>query len=94
MGEIAKSYSASFTSDGSAQVFNLAYLPRNVFMLNKTSFETQTDNDVAKAWGFSSDANGVAYVDVFNGTPAMESDRIATGGFEFITRDTPRFGAV
>ena len=49
MGEIAKSYSASFTSDGSAQVFNLAYLPRNVFMLNKTAFEDQTDNDVSQS---------------------------------------------
>lgn len=93
MGQIQKSFSASFISDGSAKVFNLAYLPRSVFMLNKTSFEDQTDNDVNKAWGFSSDANGVAYVDVYGAAGAVEADRISSGGFSFITRDTPRFGA-
>jgi hypothetical protein len=94
MGQISKDFIGSFTSDGSAEVFNLAYLPRKVFFLNKTATAAQTDNDVSKAWGFSSDPNGYAYVDIFNGTPAMEADQITSGGFSFITRDTPQFGAV
>lgn len=96
MGQIQKSYSASFTSDGSAQVFNLAYLPRSVFFLNKTQYNSTTDDIVKKAWGFSSDADGVAYVDYFDDAAdakAMNSTRITSGGFSFITRDTPRLGA-
>lgn len=93
MGQIQKSFSGSFISDGNAKVFNLAYLPRSVFFLNKTATAAQTDNDVSKAWGYSSDPNGYAYVDIFNATPATESDQIQSGGFSFITRDTPRFGA-
>lgn len=96
MGQYSKSYNSSFTSDGFAKVFNLAYLPRSVFMLNKTQTNDQTsDNpgEIKRAWGYSSDANGVAYY-VKNTDAALtdQSGAISSGGFSFITRDTPMFG--
>lgn len=95
MGQIQKSFTGSFTSDGNAQVFNLAYLPRSVFFMNKTAFGGTTANDVRRAWGWSSDANGTAHVTYTDGAAVADaSDTITIGGFSFITRDTPRFGAV
>ncbi len=89
-----KSFSASFQSNGSAQVFNLAYLPRSVFFLNKTAYGQDDQFDVVKAHGYSSDSNGRAYVDYHDaGSANLSAAGIATGGFSFITRDTPRFGA-
>lgn len=92
MGQIQKSFTGSFTSTGAAKVFNLAYLPRSVFMLNKTAWGGTTANDVRSAVGYSSNANGVAHVNYSAGTIAANNANILTGGFSFITRDTPVFG--
>jgi hypothetical protein len=94
MGQNSKSYSASFTSDGNAKIFNLAYLPRSVFFLNKTGYGQTAQEDVVKAYGFSSDPNGYAYADYHAAaSAALSSRQMTSGGFSFITRDTPQFGA-
>ncbi len=94
MGQLSKSYTADFTSNGSAEVFNLAYLPRSVFFMNKTAQGGTTSNDVRRAWGYSSDDNGTAHVVYSTGTVVDNSDSIVAGGFSFVTRDTPQYGAV
>ena len=96
MAEYDKSTDLVFTSDGTAKVVNLSYLPRSVFMLNKSTHNSQAATGVVKrAWGFSTSANGTAYcVRNANGASTDQSTTITSGGFSFITRDTPTFGAV
>lgn len=100
MGQIAKDYMSSFISDGNAQIFNLAYLPRRVHFLNKTKWATNTNELVKEALGFSSDPNGYAYVKYFDGdgdhgvANGTNNFNMVSGGISFITRDTPVFGAV
>lgn len=95
--EYSKLTNGSFVSDGAAEIIGpLAYLPRRVFMLNKTQFDDGAANPgvVKRAWGFSTDENGTAYiVKNTDGLATDSSDIITSGGFSFITRDTPQFGA-
>lgn len=97
MAEYDKSTDLVFTSDGTPKVIDLAYLPRSVFMLNKTAFATQNANPgiVKRAYGYSTSANGTAYVVANTNAAATDTSRVITsGGFHFITRDTLSFGPV
>ena len=94
--EYNKLTNASFTSDGTAEVFRLAYLPRRVFLLNKTAFSSTANPGIVKrAYAFSTDTNGSTYfVRNSNGLNTDVSGVLTVAGIQFVTRDTYQFGPV
>lgn len=97
MAEYSKISQGTFTSTAAtAHFINLAYKPISFEIWNKTQWgSTSATPQVKYAIGFAEDVAGTAYT-TQNTTSAATDESIAltSGGFSFITADTPRFGPV
>lgn len=94
MGQYSKEFQGTFTSDGSAEFIPLAALPVSFEIVNKTQFAASpVVNTTIKALGFIEDADGTAYQQSWTGVAQAVADAtIVTGGFTWVTKDTPVLG--
>lgn len=94
--EYDKFISGKFTATGNAYTLDLPFAPDYFEVVNQTTANSTANPGVMKrAWAYSDEADGAAYlVKNTNSAATDESSRVTSNGFTFITKDTPQFGPV
>jgi len=80
MTEYSRMVKGSFTSNGSAKVINIPFVPDYVELINYTAAATPANHGIPKAWWDANMGQGVAIVDLFNATPVLTMDSVDTNG--------------
>lgn len=81
MTEYSRMAKGSFTSTGAAKIINLPFQPDVIELWNLTSFTTPAQHGIPYAYWDVQMGQGTGIVDVFNATPVLTTDSIATNGF-------------
>ena len=105
MAQYSKKMQGEFISNGSPQFIPLPFVPESFNFVNKTKWNTTTNNTAVSGFGYSLEkpsttgTNGIAPGDTYalasNGTTLLGKTLTAAGsGVQFISAGTPTFGAV
>lgn len=81
MTEYSRMAHGSFTSTGAAKVINLPFQPDYIEIVNTTAAATPANHGIPYAQWDSNMGQGTAIVSLFNATPVLTTDSVATNGF-------------
>lgn len=83
-----------FTSTGVAKFVQLPCLPRSFSIVNKTQYNSSTQDKVKEAFSYQDETALTAYI-TYNGAASSVANKtvITAGGFEWISAGEPSFGS-
>lgn len=81
MTEYSRMAKGSFTSTGAAKIINLPFQPDVIELWNLSSFTTPAQHGVPYAYWDVQMGQGTGIINVFNATPVLTTDSIASNGF-------------
>lgn len=94
MAEYSRIAKGNFTSTGAAQIINLPFVPDYVEFINKTAAATPANHGVPFAYWDVNMGQGTAVEKVFNATPVLTTDTVASNGIStFSAGQLLQFGA-
>jgi hypothetical protein len=94
MSEYSRIMEGEFTSTGVAKFVQLPCLPRSFSLVNKTQYNSTTQDKVKEAFSYQDETALTAYI-TYNGAASSVANKtvITAGGLEWISAGEPSFGA-